>query len=229
MKPLLITSSLILSLGTLPLSAAVVISGGHIDVPAFGYDSLDGFEPHLHNEGGPTGAIVNGVREETDSEYEADEAIIQIPLTSTTSLNSVTYFWLPDNATQASNNGTPFVGFGLEELTPADWNGNMTLKLIGITGPGDFLLWTYDINLDPVTLLDSNNLALSFDLPPGAHEHFNWGFTDEGIYQLTFEISGDHVTDGIVSGSGTFTFAIPEPSTALLGAIGALGLLRRRR
>ena len=49
-----------------PVFAASQLTGGHIDGPAFGYDTADGFEPHFHNEGGPDGAIIDGVRQETE-------------------------------------------------------------------------------------------------------------------------------------------------------------------
>jgi surface-anchored protein len=68
------------------------------------------------------------------------------------------------------------------------------------------------------------------DLDDEDHAHFGWGFTEEGTYDLTFEISGTHGVDGFKSATATYSFSvIPEPSSALLGAIGALGLLRRRR
>jgi hypothetical protein len=54
-----------------PVFAASLLTGGHIDGPAFGYISdadvisdpllTQGFEPHFHNEGGPDGAI-SGLR-----------------------------------------------------------------------------------------------------------------------------------------------------------------------
>lgn len=229
MKSLFRSFSILIPLSAQPLAAAVVISGGHIDAPAFGYDTADGFEPHFHNEGGPTGAIVDGVRVEDESEYEADEAVIRVALTSTTSLSGTSYFWLPDDPLAALTNGVPFVGIGLEELDPADWTGLLTIQLSDVTGPGNFLLWTYDLFGDPVVLLDSLDPAKSLQLAAGSHSHFNWGFTEPGLYGLTFEISGTHVTDGVVSGEGTFLFAVPEPSTALLGALGACVLLRRRR
>lgn len=229
MKPPVFVTSLLFSLAPLSLPGAVVISGGHIDAPAFGYDPLDGFEPHFHNEGGPNGAIVDGVRMEEEGEFEADEAILKVALTSTTTLNGNTYFWLPDDPIAALNNDVPFVGIGLEELEVADWAGALTLRLSGFSGPGKFLLWTSDVFGDPAILLDSEDLSKTFQLAAGSHSHFNWGFSEAGIYELTFAISGAHVTEGAVNGAGTFLLAVPEPSTALLGALGALALLRRRR
>jgi surface-anchored protein len=213
-----------------PVSAASYITGGHIDVPAFGYDTADGFEPHMHNEGGPDGVIINGVREENETEYEPDELIVFVNPSSTVTLGTTTYFWLPQNETAAFNNGVPFVGIGLEELEITDWeNGTVSLTLLSITGPGQFRLWQTD-DFDNVTdFINTETNTLTFNLAAGSHTHYNWGFTELGVYELEFEISGTHVVDGLQSGSATFTYAVPEPSTALLGALGVIALLRRRR
>ena len=221
----------------LPVSAATLYTGGHMDSPAFGYVSeaeyaLDGsltqgFEPHLHNEGGTDGAIMDGVRITDASEYEPGEVMIVVPELSTTTLNSQSYFWLPQDETDAANNGTPFLGFGLEELTPADWTGgNVVISLASITGPGSVSIW--QDGFEPVIFFDSAGDSMPF--AAGSHSHFNWGFTAPGAYELEFAISGTHVDDGFQSASGTYNFqVIPEPSAAVLGALGAIAMLRRRR
>lgn len=215
---------------SLSANAASYLTGGHIDGPAFGYDSLTGFEPHYHNEGGADGAVVDGVVQTTESEYEPDELIVVVPYNSTITVSSTNYYWLPETETAAANNGAPFLGVGLEELDPLDWvGGTVTLTLLSISGPGDFLLWQDGGLGGPDVFLDSANNTLSFDLAAGTHTHFNWGFTELGFYNLEFQISGEHLTDGPQSGAATYTFMVPEPTTALLGAFGAIGLLRRRR
>ena len=103
----------------------------------------------------------------------------------------------------------------------------MTITLTGITGPGSFVMWQ-DGFPNPTIFADS--VGDSFTLAPGSHTHFNWGFAAQGIYQLEFAISGNHVADGFQTASGIYTFeVIPEPSALLLGALGGLALLRRRR
>jgi surface-anchored protein len=236
-SPIAIPLGLILT--ALPASAATLyrLTGGHMDAPAFGYVSIaeqaadntltQGFEPHLHNEGGPDGSIINGVRETTESEYEPEDVTIVVAESSTTTLNSQNYYWLPQDENDAANNGVPFLGIGLEELDPSDWSGSMTISLTSITGPGSFVLWQ-DGFLNPAIFADSAND--SFTLAAGSHTHFNWGFTEKGIYELEFAISGTHIVDGLQTASGVYTFeVIPEPSTFLLGALGGLALLRRRR
>ena len=232
----------LLTLGLiLPISAqaASLLTGGHMDGPAFGYvsnaDVVEnplltlGFEPHLHNEGGADGAIIDGVRETDPSEYEPGDVTIVVPELSVTTLSSINYYWLPETELDASANGTPFLGIGIEELVPGDWiDGTVSLKLGSISGPGDFLLWQDDGFGGANVFFDS--AGDSFTLAAGSHTHYNWGFTEKGTYELEFEISGDHVVDDFQSASGLYTFqVIPEPTTTLLGAFGALALLRRRR
>ena len=213
-----------------PLHAASLLSGGHIDGPAFGYDSLDGFEPHFHNEGGADGAILDGVRVTDESEYEPDELIIFVRPTSTTTLGLSTYYWLPETEGAASANNVPYLGIGLEELEATDWvNGIVSLTLLNFTGPGEFRLWQDDGFGGANDFVNTDGGALSFQLAAGSHTHYNWGFTELGTYELEWGISGEHATDGLQSGSATYTYAIPEPSTAFLGGLGLLISLRRRR
>lgn len=220
--------------------AASLLTGGHIDGPAFGYISnadvtagptlTQGFEPHYHNEGGADGAIIDGVRVTTDSEYEPDELIAVIPETSTITVSGTTYFWLPETESAAADNGTPFLGIGLEELALADWvGGTVTISLLSFSGPGDFLLWQDNGLGGANVFLDTANNIDSFNLAPGSHTHFNWGFTKSAFFELELGISGTHVDDGAQSASASYFVMVPEPSSALLGASGGLALLRRRR
>jgi surface-anchored protein len=213
-----------------PVFAASQLTGGHIDGPAFGYDTADGFEPHFHNEGGPDGAIIDGVRQETESEFEPADLIVVVGLTSTTTLGATSYYWLPETETAAATNNVPFLGIGLEELNLADWSdGIVTLTLLNHVGPGKFRLWQDDGFGGAIDFIHTDGGAMSFNIAAGTHTHYNWGFTELGIHELEFQISGTHVVDQFQSGAATYTFAVPEPSTALLGALGAVALLRRRR
>jgi surface-anchored protein len=225
---LLVCSAL---LGISEAATSLPVTGGHIDGPAFGYDTVSGFEPHIHNEGGSDGAIINGVREELESEYEPDELIFVVPETSTITVSGQVYFWLPEDGQAAFNQGAPFVGIGLEELSPGDWvNGTVTLSLLSMTGPGEFLLWQDDGLGGITTFLDTLNNVNSFTLPAGTHTHYNWGFTEAGLIGLEFGISGTHVSDGFQSASATYSYLVPEPGTSMLGLFGlGLCLLRRKR
>ena len=64
----------------------------------------------------------------------------------------------------------------------------------------------------------------------GAHDHFNYGFSEPGMWEVELSVSAMLNGTDLLTDTETFSFqVVPEPSTALLGALGALGLLRRRR
>lgn len=213
-----------------PLLGASFLTGGHIDGPAFGYDTAGGFEPHYHNEGGPDGAIIGGTRVTAETEYEPDELIVFVRPTSTITLGTTTYYWLPETEAAADANNVPFIGLGLEELTPEDWlDGTVSLTLLSVTGPGDFRLWQDDGFGGANDFLNPADGKMSFDIAAGTHTHYNRGFTELGEYALEFEISGTHLVDGPQSGSASYFYAVPEPSSALLLVGGMLLGLRRRR
>lgn len=231
----LIGCSANLSAATLA-TAPFVLSGGHFDAPAFGYDTADGFEPHIHNEGGASeGAIVNGVRETNDTEYEPSDVVVSLLSSSVTSIGAQDYFWLPSSETQAAANNVPYLGIGTEELELGDWAGDtVTITITSVTqlggGTGDLRIWSVDGVGTIVDRYNSSTGTTSFDVPVASDNHFNWGFTEEGEYDVAFQVSGTHLVDGAQVGSDTFSFAVvPEPSTALLTALGGLLLARRRR
>lgn len=228
-----------LSLISLPAPAATLFyTAGHLDGPAIGYVSAteaagdpmltQGFEPHLHNEGGATGAVINGVTQTTESEYEPGDVVLVVPDTSTIAFNSVNYYWLPQDETDASNQGVGFLGVGSEELDPADWTGGtITLTLTGFTGPGNITIWQDDSFGGATIFFDSAGDSIT--IPAGGHTHFNWGFAALGDYELEFTVSGNHMDDGLQTASATYLFqAVPEPSSILLGGLGMVALLGRR-
>jgi len=234
------TTALFLALSTALAPAATIysVTGGHIDALAFGYVSnaeaaLDGsltqgFEPHVHNHGGAGAAIVNGSVVTDESEYEPGDITFVVPLTSTTTFNSQPVYWLPESEGDAANQGTPFAGLGIEELGASDWvGGTINLTLVSVSGPGGVVLWQ-DGFPDADVLFDSAGDIRSF--AAGSHNHFNWGFSAPGSYQLEFAISGNHVDDGFQTASGVFNFdVVPEPSSVMLGLLGVPALFRRRR
>jgi surface-anchored protein len=142
---------------------------------------------------------------------------------------------LPASGSSADALGAPFLGWATEELNPADWVGNLTFTLTSVNSPsgnGHFAVWQTDgfggVSNLAMSTADSGADVLS--QAAGLHDHYNVAFTEAGLWEIGITVSGTHVTDGLVTDSGTFRFnVVPEPSTALLGALGLLALLRRRR
>jgi len=65
----------------------------------------------------------------------------------------------------------------------------------------------------------------------GGHEHYNWAFTQLGIYDLMFSFEGLNAQNQVImTGGDTFRVnIIPEPSRALMLGGGMIALLLRRR
>lgn len=223
----------VLTLASQPAFSATLTSG-HVDFIGIGYDDSN-FEPHSHVENG----VVDGVSVD-DIEYGLGDLIVQISAVTTRAAGAAfdpigvvsgASYWTATES--ADENVLPLVGIGLEELDPLDWEGDITVTLTGATIPAGavFSMWKGEVTpLFSFSTLGGISAADSISLAPGAHIDFNWGFTEVGDYDLTFLIEGTHAVDGFKSTPASYTFSvIPEPSAALLGAVGALGLLRRRR
>jgi surface-anchored protein len=103
-----------------------------------------------------------------------------------------------------------------------------------MSGPagGNFSMWDSDSFGNPTFYFSTADGISDLDVyhPPvaGSHGHFNWGFTQPGTYELTFQFEGTHNTDGFKTASGTFEFqvsTVPEPAqTGLFAALGLLAL-----
>jgi anchored repeat ABC transporter substrate-binding protein len=94
-----------------------------------------------------------------------------------------------------------------------------------LEGPGELRVYLTDTLGKPKVYVDSADgfdEADSFTLPPEAHTHVNWAFSEPGTYRLTVE-GRTETLDGKTEefGSGTFTFAVsteaPEGVTVLDG------------
>lgn len=218
--------------------AAVVYSKGHGDI-GIAYEG-GAFEPHWHLH---AGAVVDGTPLGADDEFEPDALVALVPGPSIARPAGATWDFLGAAAgdpiwflPQSADPGKPFLGIASEELNPTDWT-SLTLSLVGISGPagGHFSLWQSGLFGPEVKFATSDGItgADSFSLIVGGHDHYNWGFTKPGDYELTLRWEGLHVTDGTISAEGAFGFTVvPEPG-AYAAVFGALALggawLQRRR
>lgn len=102
-----------------------------------------------------------------------------------------------------------------------------------LEGPGDLRVYLTDTLGRPKVYVDSSDGfddSDSFTLPPEAHTHVNWAFSEPGTYRLTVE-GRTETLDGRTEefGSGTFTFAVggeaaPAGATVLDGGHADLAL-----
>ncbi|MFD0893826.1 choice-of-anchor M domain-containing protein [Luteolibacter ambystomatis] len=212
---------------------AVTYTSGHADIGVAYEDGA--FDLHFHSEGG----VIDGV--ETNGEYAPGDVIIRADSANLTlpmdfpalgKVSGETIWVLP----WTQEEGLPFLGLASEELNPDDWDSSgITFTITQATCLGDpaasFAMWRYDVFGG--IILDASSLTgpSSISTTTGGHDHFNFGFSTPGAWDVTFTVTGTNNSDGPVSATGTFRFdVVPEPSSALLGVLGTgLLVLRRRR
>lgn len=239
-------------LAPLPASAEIYLYG-HADIGV----GFEGGELHLHfhaeNDLGTYGGgtIPAG-------EYEAGEFMIGVPGMGDFPGSGIArpsgsqwdflgaaddlVWFLP----QSSDPNKPFLGIATEELLPGDgWDSPLTWTVNSITriwgADSHFALWSADAFGNPQVFASTRiptGTGNSWQQDALSHEHFNYGFTGEGIYDVSFTISGFNSTlNESFSDTGSFRFitggaitAIPEPSSfAILAAAAASVVSYRRR
>lgn len=215
-------------------------SAGHADL-GVAYENSE-LDLHYHFD---TNAVLDGVIQGVESEYDVDEVYTRVPDSQVFSrldgaewdflgvAAQETVWFLP----QRNALGAPFLGVGAEALGFDDWTGPISYEFSVVDMPDGaaFSIWrTNAFGTPTVQVATSLAGADSFEVSVGSHTHFNWGFTSEGIYQIRLTATGEHRVDGLVDDTGVIWFAvgdatvIPEPASAVLVA-GGLLLMRRRR
>lgn len=98
------------------------------------------------------------------------------------------------------------------ESRGATRSSDILLSATDLKGPGELVVYLTESLGKPNKYFDSADGFTAEDttsLPPAAHTHLNWAFTEPGVYELTLE--GRLDTGGGAPrpvGEGTFTFAV---------------------
>lgn len=229
---LLMTASLVLAASA--HGQAVYYTAGHGDI-GIAYELGSGaFESHWHVG---SGAVVNGVTLSSGAEYAPDELIAWTSSTFAAPTGSTNWLGVAEGTDvfrMGNSTFLPNLGWATEEVgIETDWvDESISIELTGWSGanPGEFALISGSSALFSTFGGAANNWI--FDVASG-HAHAAFYFTNPGYYELTFTWTGEHVIDGLVTGTGTFGFqagAIPEPSSAAaLAGLVSLGLVALRR
>jgi surface-anchored protein len=220
----------------------ITYSSGHADI-GVGYDE-GSFFLHYHFGAGAVldGTPLPGGLPTEAYEFEPNTANTFVPLSSSaarpagsqwdflgTAAGNTIYF-LP----QGNVPGLPFLGIASEDLNPGEWTGPITWALTGFSGPGQFSVWQTDFGGNPLVrwaTSDGIGPGDSFGLGVGGHDHFNYGFTAPGAYDVTITATGTNTTAGVLSDTATFRFqvgppsdpeppVVPEPASLVLAGMG---------
>lgn len=224
------------------LAARVEYSAGHADI-GLAYESGE-LELHYHFG---SGAVLDGVPLGTDLEVDPSDYGVRVADVARVILGANVSFldalagdplWrLPSSNTP----GLPFLGIASKELDSNDF-GSASIQLTGFSGPGggEFALWQSDGFVTNVLWQTFGGLDGTDMLPMviGGHDHFNYGFTAEGVYDLQLTAVANLVGGGSVTDTETFRFlvgdstVVPEPTGfgLLAGScIVMIGIRRRCR
>ncbi|MFQ3588587.1 MAG: choice-of-anchor M domain-containing protein [Fimbriimonadaceae bacterium] len=144
--------------------------------------------------------------------------------------------------------GILFLGIGSEEMSGSTFDSYfendprinatgrwITLSVVGVRGPGHFSVWqTSPLGQIVPWVATSDGLDATDRLfmREGGHVHFNWGFTQVGLYEIDIRATARLGGSVVESDVTTYHFgveAVPEPATLATLALGAAMVLRRRR
>lgn len=123
-----------------------------------------------------------------------------------------------------------FLGISAEGLPSGVFAEPPELRLREIRAPGSFFLWQFDPSGGLNMVLDTRRgIGPESVVRPalGGHGHYNWGFTSNGWYEVTFQVEGRLVgaSTNLTASPNTLLFAVeplpPAPPTAArLSAMG---------
>jgi len=217
-------------LGVCDLPAVTTLSNGHVDIWEVHYDASTRpaeFALHVHDD-------------ETGFHYEPADVILQVnessyfssPATLSGVLGSSAYILPASQEADMLYGGVSAVG-----STGVFQNNRISLRMVsaGSNNPGNFVLYRFggSGNLQIGLQATGANVDIQqFTVPVGGHEHWNWGFSNPGIYTFEIKAVGVLVADLSVLETPVelYTFqVIPEPSTCVLLVVGLMGLVRYQK
>ena len=206
-----------------------VVQSGHADL-VVGYDPAEGAWAFLVEVEGTdaSGMPVAG-------EFDANTIHIAVPAATQEprpenvpdALNydpigveaGVAFWKLPQTEAEAEAEGAIFLGIAPEAVPPGVFqNDTVTLTLTHIVPPlgaGHFSLYQ-DAVPGPTFFMSSADATASpgLSLPVGGHDHFNYGFTTPGLWQVAFTVGGTLLDGTPSSATGRYFFHVQAAAPA---------------
>jgi surface-anchored protein len=96
---------------------------------------------------------------------------------------------------------------------PDDWTGPITYEITGVTRPSGshYSMYQTDGFGNPTaSVATQDGLPDSFSVPVASHSHYNWGFTQEGVYQVELTASGERTSGETVQDTQVVWFAVGD-------------------
>ncbi len=121
---------------------------------------------------------------------------------------------------QVQDSALLWPGWNTEEWAAGTLAGDLTWRLVGVDGPGAFALFASGSFGEPDIHFNSRDgLPDALSVPRGTHAHGNWAFAKEGVYRLTFEMSGKRSSGETISDRETLAIAVgsTDPTTVRPG------------
>ncbi|ASW54787.1 TIGR03773 family transporter-associated surface protein [Plantactinospora sp. KBS50] len=199
--------------GTPAAGARTVISAGHVDMGP----QLDGGAWRVRLKDDSTSPAT--WRELADVVLKVtDKAKVAVPSGAGYAFLGAagsTVYLLP----QSQQSGIVWPGWNTQhESVVNGTRGNVTWRLKGVTGPGEFKLFLTGSFGTPEVLFDSaKSLPQQVSIPPNTHAHGNWAFTRAGHYQLAVEMTGTTIAGTPVSDTRTLSVAVGDATDAQAG------------
>lgn len=122
-------------------------------------------------------------------------------------------FWLIPQVQKA---GVVWAGWSTEALSSTEVSGNISWKVTKTSGPGDVILYSTSTFGVPTVLFNlKTGQPDTLQLPRGTHTHANWTFNAQGVYRLTFAMTGKKPDGSSISDSRVYTFVVgsTDPKT----------------
>ncbi|SCF72138.1 TIGR03773 family transporter-associated surface protein [Streptomyces sp. Ncost-T10-10d] len=114
--------------------------------------------------------------------------------------------WLLDQVQQP---GLLWPGWSTDNIAAGATKGDTEFKLVKADGPGNFALYNYDgLSGAAIRFNSADGVPDAFGVPQNTHAHGGWAFGREGVYRLTFSMTGTLANGAKVSDTETIAFAV---------------------
>lgn len=100
---------------------------------------------------------------------------------------------------QSQNSALLYMGFSAEQIPPGVFEDPLEVQLAGVSGPGHFFLWqSTAVGELEIKMNSRDGISAEDRTTPliGSHEHVNWGFSTNGIYEVMFRTIGKRTGEG---------------------------------